>query len=346
MEDRRSAPRQPRVALGSADGGAAAAAAPNVDKAAALGTHLHGLCKAWSAQRGGTGMAAAVWEPGMGAFRVAVTNSAARLLDSAGFIHDGRHYLHFEEAAFLSDRGALLLFADESGGRAGAAGKRLLALQEAFHTMACFGVPLERYITYSGLSRLGFIQQGAGAARAWWPRAPGWLLGGGAAVAEGAAPPHAVASDLGAALWRAFPRLRPLPRISSGAGAAAAAGDTVWRPAGEGCVAFDVFAPNAAFSRRRPGAPLCAVAMHTAPAAARGGGAGTGGASGGSAGAGCGGAEDGCGCGGFPPLASLLALWGATAQAPLRFAVLEASEPCFYELQSADLIDVIVPRQV
>lgn len=51
-----------------------------------------------------------------------------------GFTCGGEHYLHFEEALFLSDRGNLLMF-DDATGRPGAAGKRMVSLQEAVHTM-------------------------------------------------------------------------------------------------------------------------------------------------------------------------------------------------------------------
>ncbi|KIY94845.1 hypothetical protein MNEG_13116 [Monoraphidium neglectum] len=86
----------------------------------------------------------------------AIGGASTSALRPGGFMSGGEHYLHLEEAAFLADRGNLLLFEDATG-RPGSVGKRLLSLEEVLHAMAAFGVPLERYLLYSGLARLGFI---------------------------------------------------------------------------------------------------------------------------------------------------------------------------------------------
>ena len=158
--------------------------------------------------------------------------------------------------------------------------------------------------------------------RPWWPPSPGWLRcsgGGGSGPGGGAAGAAEVRAlpDLGAALRARHPRLRPLRQLGAAGGAAgaeAAAG-------GSACIVYDVFRPGT--PRRAPGPPAFRVAMqrHRADwpdhaAAAAGG-------------------------GGPPPLRELLALCAASAPAPLRFAVLEGAEPCFFDLRRGALLDLL-----
>jgi hypothetical protein len=153
-------------------------------------------------------------------------------------------------------------------------------------------------------------QQGAGSLnRPWWPQLPGWVRPEAAAAQS-----HPAAPDPGLLLTRARPRLRPLPGIGERCYApAAAAAD------GDACIAFDVFADSKLkreFSRRAPGLPAFRIVT------ARQGGRGYG-------------AE------GFPSLQCLLPFAAASSPVPLRFAVLEGAEPCFFDVQSGAVLNLL-----
>ena len=251
---------------------------------------------------------------------------------------------------------------DSGGARAA---KRLVSLEEALQAMVHWGVPLQRYFVFCALARLGLVvkrhpavwwlggsgggggSSGEAAAviaggaqqqqqqqqqqeeqaqqHAWWPPRPPWLPE--SCDAASGAPRTPVASDLGAALRAKHPRLRPLPRVARGAAAAAAAGagaaggnessDNGY--SGMCGIAYDVFVPKPGIARRPPSAPAFRVAMQQRPGS-------------------------GVGDAAFPSLAALLAMAEAGGVGvPVRLAVVEGGEPCFFEAAPGRLMDLLSP---
>lgn len=113
--------------------------------------------------------------------------------------------------------------------------------------------------------------------------------------------------------------------------AGAAAQSTAAPDRGSACIAFDVYPPNAAFSRREPGEPLFALALPRPPP--------------GSLdrpeddGSDWGAFDDGSG--GLPCLDELLSLQREAGGLPLRFAVVDGTEPCFFGVSSVDLLNMV-----
>ncbi|KXZ43004.1 hypothetical protein GPECTOR_107g148 [Gonium pectorale] len=149
----------------------------NVDDEKELDEKLAELEELLHMSKTGRELSAALWRPSLCA--AALLKQRKQTARDFGFIRSKRHHLHIEEAVFLMDRGDLLLFieeaeadAEEEGqGAAGAAAgigrggdgrtprrrQRLLSVQEAMELMVSVGVPLERFLLYSSLSRSGYL---------------------------------------------------------------------------------------------------------------------------------------------------------------------------------------------
>jgi len=170
--------------------------------------------------------------------------------------------------------------------------------------------------------------------RSWWPELPGWVPPP-AATAVAAVqqqqqqqPAAELCLDLGSALRQQHPRLCPLPRICGSTtqlqAATRVAAEGMGASRGGVCIVFDVFtAPKAAFSRKSPGLPAFRVAMSSSSNSSSSGESE---------------AESGRS---FPSPECLLALAADSAPVPLRFAVLEGAEPCFFDVQRGAVLDML-----
>ncbi|KAG2494854.1 hypothetical protein HYH03_007094 [Edaphochlamys debaryana] len=222
-----------------------------VDDAKELDEKLAELDELLHADKIGREVSAALWRPHVCAAEV--LRHRKQTARDMGFIRCRRAYLQIEEAVFLVDRGDLLLFieesapgasgpggrgageaggeADDAGGGAGEDGgdgggeggarrrrgggrQRLLSIQEAFDLMMSVGVPLERFLLFSALSRSGYLVQ-RHPSRWLLERGeePGQVWGGGAwaqcyglaVPVPGAAPPQPMQQQLAARAAAAAP---------------------------------------------------------------------------------------------------------------------------------------------